>query len=88
MKGTVEHGRTKVRRSRTNGSVERFNGTIVDMLLRLAMRRIFYDSVKASPTDLDARLVRYSTALPRLGYHHGRRAIDTAILFVRTEVHS
>ena len=49
----IEHGRTKVQRPRTNGFIERFNGTVLDEFFRMAMRDNFYDDVEALQADLD-----------------------------------
>jgi len=82
----IEHRRTKVRTPRTNGFVERFNGTVLDEFFRVAMRQTFYDSVEALQADLDAWLVHYNTERPHLGYRNmGRRPIDTVRSFVSQE---
>jgi transposase InsO family protein len=39
----IEHRRTKVRSPKTNGFVERFNGTVLDEFFRVKMRETFYD---------------------------------------------
>ena len=62
----IEHRRTRVRTPRTNGFVERFNGTVLDEFFRLALRDTFYDSVEAMQADLDAWLVHYNTERPHL----------------------
>ena len=82
----IEHRRTKVRTPRTNGFVERFNGTVLDEFFRVAMRETFYDSVEALQADLDAWLVHHNTERPHLGYRNmGRRPIDTVTSFVSQE---
>lgn len=82
----IEHRKTKVRTPRTNGFVERFNGTVLDEFLRVKMRERFYDSVDALQADLDAWLVHYNTERPHLGYRNqGRRPIETINKFVRQE---
>lgn len=45
--GGIEHRCTRVRTPRTNGFVERFNGTVLDEFLRIKLRETFYDSVEA-----------------------------------------
>jgi hypothetical protein len=57
----IEHRRTRVRTPKTNGFVERFNGTVLDEFFRVKMRETFYDSVEALQADLDAWLVHYNT---------------------------
>ena len=52
----IEHRRTKVRTPKTNGFVERFNGTVLDELFRVKPRETFYETVGALQADLDARL--------------------------------
>lgn len=82
----IEHRRTKVRTPRTNGFVERFNGTVLDEFFRVKMRENFYDSVEALQADLDAWLIHYNTERPHLGYRNmGRRPIDTVMSFVSQE---
>ena len=49
----VEHRRTTVRTHKTNGFVERFNGTVLDEFFRIKMRET-YESVEALQADLDA----------------------------------
>ncbi len=48
----IQHKKTKVRRPRTNGFVERFNRTVLDEFFRQAFRTQFYDSVEALQADL------------------------------------
>jgi len=82
----IEHRRTRVRSPRTNGFVERFNGTVLDEFFRVKMRETFYDSVDALQADLDAWLVHYNTERPHLGYRNqGRRPIETINQFVNQE---
>jgi transposase InsO family protein len=80
----VEHRRTKVRSPRTNGFVERFNGTALEEFFRPAMHARLYGSVEALQADLDAWLVHYNRERPHLGYRNqGRRPWETVELFVR-----
>ncbi|ABN76968.1 IS481-like element ISRhsp3 family transposase [Cereibacter sphaeroides] len=82
----IEHRRTRVRTPKTNGFVERFNGTILDEFFRVAMRDNFYESVEALQADLDAWLVHYNTERPHLGYRNmGRRPVETVMSFVSQE---
>lgn len=82
----IEHRRTKVKTPKTNGFVERFNGTVLDEFFRLKMREIFYESVESLQDDLDEWLVHYNTERPHLGYRNqGRRPIETINLFVSQE---
>lgn len=82
----IEHRRTKVRTPKTNGFVERFNGTVLDEFFRATMRETFYETVEALQTDLDAWLVHYNTERPHLGYRNmGRRPIETVMSFVSQE---
>jgi transposase InsO family protein len=83
---SIEHRRTRVRSPKTNGFVERFNGTVLDEFFRVKMRETFYDSVEALQADLDAWLVHYNTERPHLGYRNvGRRPIETIMSFVSQE---
>ena len=82
----IEHRRTKVRTPKTNGFVERFNGTVLDEFFRVKMRETFYESVEALQADLDTWLHHYNTERPHLGYRNqGRRPIETINLFVSQE---
>jgi transposase InsO family protein/transposase-like protein len=82
----IEHRRTRVRTPRTNGFVERFNGTVLDEFFRVVMREKVYASVEALQADLDAWLIHYNTERPHLGYRNqGRRPIETIQQFVRQE---
>ena len=82
----IEHRRTKVRTPKTNGFVERFNGTVLDEFFRVKMRETFYESVEQMQTDLDAWLAHYNTERPHLGYRNmGRRPIETVMSFVSQE---
>ena len=82
----IEHRRTRVRTPKTNGFVERFNGTILDEFFRVTMRETFYETVEALQADLDAWLVHYNTERPHLGYRNmGRRPVETVMSFVSQE---
>lgn len=62
---------------------ERFNGAVLDEFFRVKLRETFHDSVGTPQADPDARLVRYDTGRPRLGYRNmGRRPIETVMSFV------
>jgi transposase InsO family protein len=79
----IEHRKTKAGSPRTNGFVERFNGTVLDEFFRPKMRSQLYESVEALQADLDAWLHHYNHERPHLGYrNHGRRPWDTVELFV------
>ena len=58
IKGMDQH-RIKVRNPKTNGFVERFNGTVLEEFFRITMREKFYDSVQALQQDLNAWLRHY-----------------------------
>lgn len=82
----IDHRRTRVRTPRTNGFVERFNGTVLDEFFRVKLRETFYDSVEALQADLDAWLIHYNTERPHLGYRNmGKRPIETVMSFVSQE---
>jgi transposase InsO family protein len=82
----IDHRRTKVRTPKTNGFVERFNGTVLDEFFRIKLRETFYDSVEALQADLDDWLAHYNTERPHLGYRNmGRRPIETVMSFVSQE---
>lgn len=82
----IEHRKTRVGSPRTNGFVERFNGTVLQEFFRPAMRQQLYESVDALQADLDAWLVHYNHERPHLGYRNqGRRPWDTIQRFVRQE---
>ena len=80
----IEHRRTKVRSPRTNGFVERFNGTVLEEFFRPAMHATLFESVEALQAELDAWLVHYNRERPHLGYRNqGRRPWETVERFVR-----
>ncbi|HMB75488.1 MAG TPA: IS481 family transposase [Kiloniellaceae bacterium] len=82
----IEHRRTRIKTPKTNGFVERFNGTVLDEFFRVKMRETFYETVEALQADLDAWLVHYNTERPHLGYRNqGRRPIETINQFVSQE---
>jgi transposase InsO family protein len=82
----IEHRRTKVRTPKTNGFVERFNGTVLDEFFRVKMRETFYETVEALQADLDTWLIHYNTERPHLGYRNmGRRPVETVMSFVSQE---
>jgi hypothetical protein len=79
----IEDRKTRVGSPRTNGFVERFNGTILEEFFRPAMRSQLYESVEALQADLDAWLVHYNHERPHLGYRNqGRRPWNTVEPFV------
>jgi transposase InsO family protein len=83
----IEHRRTKVRSPRTNGFVERFNGTVLEEFFRPAMHARLFESVEALQAELDAWLVHYNRERPHLGYRNqGRRPWETVERFVRQKV--
>jgi transposase InsO family protein len=80
----IEHRKTKVRGPRTNGFVERFNGTVLEEFFRPAMHARPYEGVEALQADLDAWLAHCNRERPHLGYRNqGRRPWETIELFVR-----
>ena len=79
----IEHRKTKVGSPRTNGFVERFNGTVLEEFFRPTMRSRLYESVEALQADLDAWLHHYNHERPHLGYRNqGRRPWETVERFV------
>jgi transposase InsO family protein len=82
----IAHRRTRLRTPKTNGFVERFNGTVLDEFFRVVMREGFYETVDALQADLDAWLHHYNRERPHLGYRNqGRRPWDTVQQFVSQE---
>ena len=80
----IEHRKTRVGTPRTNGSVERFHGTVLEEFFRPAMHGKLFESVEALQADLDAWLAHYNRERPHLGYRNqGRRPWETVELFVR-----
>jgi transposase InsO family protein len=82
----IEHRTTRVGSPRTNGFVERFNGTVLGEFFRPAMHQKLYESVEVLQADLDAWLHHYNHERPHLGYRNqGRRPWDTVQRFVSQE---
>ena len=52
----IEHRTTKVRRSQSNGYVERLHRTLLDEHFRIMGRKKFYDSLEEMQKDLEAYL--------------------------------
>jgi transposase InsO family protein len=79
----IEHRKTRVASPKTNGFVERFNGTVLEEFFQPTMRANLYESIKALQTDLDAWLHHYNRERPHLGYRNqGRRPWETVERFV------
>ncbi len=73
----IEHRRTKVRMPKTNGSVERLNGTTLEDFFRIKMHETFHDSIETLQAELEARLIHCNPERPHLGYRNmGRRPVD------------
>ncbi len=53
-----------MRRPQTNGSVERFNRTVLDEFFRKAFREKLYKSVEVLQRDLDEWLFYYTESVP------------------------
>ena len=82
----IEHRRTKVKSPKTNGFVERFNGSVLDEFFSVKMRETLYKTVEALQTDLEAWLVHYDTERPHLGCRNqGRRPVENVMSFVSQE---
>jgi transposase InsO family protein len=82
----IQHRKTKVGSPKTNGFVERFNGTILEEFFKPKMRETFYETVEALQADLDAWLHHYNRDRPHLGYRNqGRRPWETIQRFVTQE---
>jgi transposase InsO family protein len=80
----IEHRKTKVRTPRTNGFVERFNGTVLEEFFRPVMHQKLFASVEALQAELDTWLRHYNHERPHLGYRNqGRRPWETIERFVR-----
>lgn len=84
----IEHRRTKVRKPRTNGFVERFNKTALDEFFRTSLRNKFYASPEALQEDLDVWLKHYNNERPHRGYRNmGKRPIDTINKYLENARH-
>ena len=82
----IEHRKRKVGSPKTNGFVERFNGTVLEEFFKPKMRETFYETVEALQADLDAWLHHYNRERPHLGYRNqGRRPWETVQRFVTQE---
>ena len=80
----IEHRKTKVRTPRTNGFVERFNGTVLEQFFRPAMHATLFESVEALQAELDGWLHHYNHEQPHLGYRNqGRRPWESVEQFVK-----
>ena len=80
----IEHRRTRVRRPRTHGIVERFNTPVLDEFFSTAFREKFYESVDALQEDLDAWILQYNTERPHRGYRNmGKKPFETVSAFIK-----
>ena len=57
----IEHTKTKARHPQTNGILERFPKTILNVFYQVALRKKFFHSLEELHTDLDAWLAFYNT---------------------------
>ena len=74
----IAHRRTKVRKPRTNGFVERFNRTMLDEFFRVAMRKKVYRRIEDLQRDFNSWLYHYNYERPHQGYRNmGRRPAET-----------
>lgn len=81
----IEHRRTRVRTSRTNGFVERFQRTVLEEFFVQILRTNFYETVEALQADLDTWLRFYNIERPHQGYRNmGRRPYDTVQLYLQS----
>jgi transposase InsO family protein len=79
----IEHRKTRVGSPRTNGFVERFNGTVLAEFFQPTMRRRLHESVEALQADLDAWLHHHNRERPHLGHRNqGRRPWETVERFI------
>lgn len=85
----IEHRKTSVRTPRTNGFVERFNGTMLEEFFRPAMCQTLFASVEALQAELDLWLRHYNHERLHLGYRNqGRRPWQTVEQLSDKEVKS
>lgn len=81
----IEHRRTRVRRPKTNGFVERFHRTVLDEFFRVQLRTTFYERLEALQEDLDTWLEYYNRERPHQGYRNrGKRPYDTVTDYLQT----
>lgn len=57
----IDHTKTKVKHSQTNGICERFHKTILQEFYQATFRKNLYQSIDQLQTDLDAWLHHYNT---------------------------
>jgi len=74
----IEHTRTKVRKPRTNGSVERLHQTIKDEFYAVAFRKKLYRTVEEVQEDLETFMDYYNQERTNQGrYCQGRTPLQT-----------
>ena len=56
--------------SRTNGFVERFNGTVLEEFFRPVMHARLFESAEALQAELYVWLAHYNREWPHLGYRN------------------
>ena len=74
----VEHSRTKVRHTQTNGSTERLNQIIQNEFYKVAFRKKIYTSTEEIQVDLDIFMATYNNERTNQGKHcQGRTPMQT-----------
>lgn len=63
----IAHKRTKVRRPRSNGIVERLHRTLLDEHFRIKRRKTWFETIEEMQVALDAYWVVYNTKRPHQG---------------------
>jgi len=79
----LQHHATHIGSPKTNGFVERTDGTVLAEFFRPKMRETFYEGVDALQVDLDVRFHHDNREHPHLGYRdQSRRRRETIGLSV------
>jgi transposase InsO family protein len=82
----IEHTRTRVGRTQSNGFVERFHRTVLGEHYRVMGRKKWYDRLEEMQKDLDLYLEHYNTERSHQGYNmNGRTPLQAFTDALKTE---
>ena len=70
MLSEIEHRKTKLRDTRTNGFIKRFNLIVLDEFFKKFLQNKSYDTIEKLQSDFDQWLLYYNNERPHKGYRN------------------
>jgi transposase InsO family protein len=70
MLNEIEHRKTKLHDTRTNGLTERFNRIVLDEFFKKVFRNNSYNTIEKLQSDFDQWLLFYNNERPHKGYRN------------------